>query len=418
MPFNIYLQDSFKTNELNIKITNRDYSIINENVEKLNKYYMEEVNRLYANGHNLSIMNEHCKLVKDIITYVIHLYPEMAAYSANAFLTGSFARCSCKKNSDLDFHIVYLREYCDDSLKYEEIIYYMLSMIFNLGRNKIHPMLITKMHPSILSYLEQELDDEDLKINLISDIGQFNYKINGNIKRRIYLQYCTENTMDKVISYLKNEIDGKNNEWAHVICPITNIKGFNAYENELFAYEKAAVSPSKIQSRIAGINSKIVKIDSLMKIIDESNISEFKDLYQKREFGLINDYISLKRDINILHNGEWKRINYNDNLEYLEYDNTFKKALEYMFLLFRLTEPLGNRYSLHTNEIIQINDIDIIKKKLQELNSQIYLEISREDDKINGKNSNNDANSSIQKVFCRQNVNSNFSKKYSQKIKC
>ena len=157
--FNEYLLESFNTNKITIQISNEEFNKIDKSIKRLQQLYTEKVNSLYEEKRSLSIMNQHCILVKEIITEVISQFPIMEKYGACAFLTGSFARCSCKKNSDLDFHIIYLKEYNDESFKYEEIIYYMLSNILNLGRNKIHPMLITKMHPEISKYLEEKLDN-------------------------------------------------------------------------------------------------------------------------------------------------------------------------------------------------------------------------------------------------------------------
>ena len=398
--FNKFLLASFSTNYIAITVTDEEFKKIDYNIKRLKQIYQKEVNNLYSN-RSLYMMNKHCLLVQKIISEVIALFPIMKEYGTCAFLTGSFARCSCKKNSDLDFHIIYTKKYDDESFKYEEIIYYMLSEILNLGRNKIHPMLLTKMHPAILTYLEETLDNNDLNITIKSNAGKYNYKINANLKRRLYLQYCRENTIEKVFAYLKQEVDHKNSEWAHVIRPITMKEEFNNYYNELYKYEKNNINYSNIISRINHIKEKINKINLLFNTIDHLNISEFKNVYQKKEFGLINEYISLKRDICLYNGIDWPTINYYANLTHLSSDQVFTAAIEYMFLLFDITEPLGNRYSLHTNELIRIDYFDNIKNKMIELNKKIMSAVLIEEEQINGKISHNDANSSIPKILSR-----------------
>ena len=142
-------------------------------------------------------------------------------------------------------------------------------------------------------------------------------------------------------------------------------------------------------------------ITLLFNTINNLNISEFKTLYQKKEFDLINEYISLKRDICLYSGIDWYTINYYDNLNHLHHDKVFATAIEYMFLLFDITEPLGNRYSLHTNEIIEIADLDSIKNRLIKLNKLIMSSILIEEEKIDGKISHNNADSSIQKILSR-----------------
>ena len=408
--FNKYIIESLKTNEINISITDVEYREISNKIQLLKDFYQKEVDTLYSNARNLNIMNCHCNLVKTIIGDVMNLFPVMIEHGACAFLTGSFARCTCKKNSDLDFHIIYFQEYDEELFKYEEIIYYMLSEILNLGRNKIHPMILTKMHPEVLKYLEKVLNDSDLTITIKSNIGEYNYKINANLKRRIYLQYYRKNTIDNIVAYLKKEIDNYNREWAHIFFPITMKAQFNSYIDSLFEYEKSHLTSSKIVVRINNIKKNIYNISQQINSLKNMNIREFKNIYQKKEFELINEYISLQRDICLLNKKDWKVINYFDNSLYLGDDITFQYCLNYMFLLFDITEPLGNRYSLHSDEIIKIDEIDLIKSSILLLNKRILENILGEEEKNNGKTNNYHADSTVPKVCIRKNVDTNSSK--------
>ncbi len=393
--FNKYLLPSLKTNKLIISIDDSEYIKIITNIDRLKNIYLSELKKLYSQNRNIHMMHEHAKLVQMILKYIMELFPIMEEFGACAFLTGSFARCSCKLNSDLDFHIIYFKEYNDESLKYEEIIYYMLSEILALGRNKIHPMLMTKMHPEISTYLENNLDDSDFDISIRSNNYEISYKVKANLKRRLYLQYCRNNTITNVNNYLKGEIAGENREWSHVICPITMKEQLNSQYEKLYKYEKSIITSDKILSRIINIKNKIAEIDRRLNERKVLDISQFKDIYQKKEFDLINEYISLKRDICLFNNIDWLMINYYDNLAFLKNDLVFNKALEYMFFLFKMTEQLGNRYSLHINEFVAIPNFDKLTTKIMELNKIIQESVHREEMMLSGKNSYNYAHRTI-----------------------
>ena len=384
--FNHYLLDSIKTNRLNIRISDYEYNVIQSNIVKFRTIYQNEIQHLYDKKRSIYGMYKHTQLVKEIISDVIALFPQMKDYGACCFLTGSFSRCSCKRNSDLDFHVVYLKEYHDESIKYEEIIYYMLSEIFMLGRDKIHPMLLTKMYPSLLSFLDDHLDCSDFTINIISENYTIHYMVSARLKRRLYLQYCKDNSLDRVFRYIKDEIDRNNREWAHVITPITMVDEFCCYYENLYQYEKKNITVHKILFRIQNLKSEIHSMNQLLIHRKQMKISDFKTIYQKKEFNLINNYISLKRDICLFHHGEWRFIHYYDNLNYLRDDIAFQQSLKYMFLLFDMIEPFGNKYSLHRDELLEIGDIELLVKQIKILNKEISISVFREEMLLDGEN--------------------------------
>ena len=391
MYFNKYLIDAITTNKININVSDQEFQMIDSNINLLKKEYNNSINIIYNNHRDLETIKKHCDLVKNIIYEVLELFPIMKQYRAVAFLTGSFARCSCKRNSDLDFHIIYLKEYSDKLFKYEEIIYYMLSIILNIDRNKIHPMLITKMHPEISNYLEKTLNNKNLRISIKSENKSYDYIINNRFKRRIYLQYCYSNNIETMKAYLKNEIGHANSEWAHVFYAITEKNFFDDFYLELLNYEKNILVYKKVINKAIYIKGKIELVSNLLKNNKYSESKDFKNVFQKQEFEIINEYISLKREIVLINNGKWKYINYYDNTEFLKSDIVFWESLEYMFMLFDVVEQLGNKYSLHSNKKININNINNLVNKIKYLNNLIIKRMEY----INGENNNDNANCTV-----------------------
>ena len=75
----------------------------------------------------------------------------------------------------------------------------------------------------------------------------------------------------------------------------------------------------------------------------------------------------------LLKNIDWKYINYYENYEYLMDDEIFQKILNYMFFLFEIVEPLGTKFSLHTNAYVELKEYKQLKKKMKMINDEIYF---------------------------------------------
>lgn len=165
-------------------------------------------------------------------------------------------------------------------------------------------MLITRLNRDNINYLEDNLDKEELIITLHSSKNDIKYTYQANTKRRIYLQYGNNNSLEEIFKYLKYEVENNNKEWAHVFYVFTKKDIFNKYYNQLYQYELSLLNEERIYNRIDRIKDKISNINKLLLDIDKSNISQIKLVYQKKEFALINEYISLKRDLILLDNKE------------------------------------------------------------------------------------------------------------------
>lgn len=303
----------------------------------------------------------------------------MNQFNICAFLIGSFARCSCKKNSDIDFQLSYPQKYKNNIFKYEEMIYYIISSVTGLKRKNVHSMLVSRLNRENINYINKILDDNDLIVKLHSNAGEIIYKYSANTKRRIYLQYGNNNSLENIFDYLKYEIDNNNKEWSHVFYVFSSNDDFNKRYDELYNYEKKLISNDRITKRKCRINKKINEIKKMLNKINTKNISQVKLLYQKKEFALLNEYISFKRDIFLLKNIDWKYINYYENYQYLMDDEIFQKILNYMFFLFEIVEPLGTKFSLHTNACVELKEYKQLKKKMKMINDEIYFITKRKE---------------------------------------
>lgn len=346
------------------------------------------------NDRSIKNMNIHCNIIKKIIHDVIKEFDVIKKYNVCAFITGSFARCSNKKNSDIDFQFAYPQKYKNKIFKYEEMIYYIIATVVGIKRSSVHSMLITRLNRENINYLEKTLDEKKLVVNLHSDNGDIFYEYEPNIKRRIYLQYGNCNSLKNIFKYLKYEVENNNKEWCHVFYVFSQSKEFNNCYDRLFNYEKEIICNERISKRVRRIKEKIIQINELLEKIDTEKISEIKLIYQKKEFAILNEYISYKRDIALFNNIDWKYINYFDNYDYLNSDKAFNNILDYLFIMFDIVEPLEGKYSLHNNENIVLNNYNTLKKEIKKINKEI-LNILEKEGENNGKINYNNANSTI-----------------------
>lgn len=374
------LLESLKTNMLVIEIGDDDYNNINSIINELKIKYKNKLDYIQNNQEkNLYNINYHCDIIKNVIQDIINCFDVVNQFNICAFLIGSFARCSCKKNSDIDFQLSYPQKYKNNIFKYEEMIYYIISSVTGLKRKNVHSMLVSRLNRENINYINKILDDNDLIVKLHSNAGEIIYKYSANTKRRIYLQYGNNNSLENIFDYLKYEIDNNNKEWSHVFYVFSSNDDFNKRYDELYNYEKKLISNDRITKRKCRINKKINEIKKMLNKINTKNISQVKLLYQKKEFALLNEYISFKRDIFLLKNIDWKYINYYENYQYLMDDEIFQKILNYMFFLFEIVEPLGTKFSLHTNACIELKEYKQLKKKMKMINDEIYFITKRKE---------------------------------------
>lgn len=318
-------------------------------------------------------MKKHSDFIKKIINEVLSYFDIIKEYNVCVFMTGSFARCSNKKNSDIDLHFAYSKKYKNKIFKYEEMIYYIIFAILELNRSNIHSMLVTRLSRDNINLLSEILDNNELLVTLDSRIGKISYKYSANTKRRVYLQYGNDNSLTNIFKYLKYEVEHNNKEWAHIFYVFTQTEKFASYYDKMYEYEKKLINKERIDYRIYRIKEKINEINKAILTIDKTNISQIKLIYQKREFALLNEYISYKRDITLFEHKEWKYINFFDNQIYLNKDYIFEYILDYFFKIFEFAEPLGSDYSLHSNKKSNIECYEDLEKIINCINNKLLL---------------------------------------------
>lgn len=382
---NSHLLKSINTNKLIINISNKDYLKINKIVLNLkNKYKKELTYYQTIKNQNIDIIKKHSDLIKKIIYDVIKEFEIINKYDICIFLTGSFARCTNKKNSDIDLQFVYNQKYKNKIFKYEEMIYYIIGEILELNRSSIHSMLVSRLSKENIDSIESKIDKQELIVILHNNIEDICYKYSSNTKRRIYLQYGNNNTIEEVFKYLKYEVENDNKEWAHTFYVFTQKKLFDKYYANLYQQELKLINKERIINRIIKIQNKIKEINQDLQEIDKFDISQIKLIYQYKEFALLNEYISLIRDQKLLSNQEWKYINYYENQNYLTEDPLYEQIICYIFNIFKIAEPLKKAYSLHTNKHIRLNNYDELEKILKHTNDKILNIIKKKADELNG----------------------------------
>jgi len=377
MNFLLYnkLHKSVITNKLKINITTEEYEKIKILIESLKNKYENELEFIKNNKKNFDKIKAHNLLVKSIIKEVIESFEILKKYNVCIFLTGSFARYTNKLNSDLDLHFSYNNQYKNILFKYEEIIYYVLFSIFDLDRGKVHNMILSRINNPITTKINNKIDNDDLEILLICDTNQIKYKITGNIKNRIYLQYGNRKDIRTIYKYLKKEILSFNREWAHVFYIFTNEKKFLKYYNKLLKLEKKNLNDEKIENRLVRLKNQIEYIDRIIVEANSESINDFKKIFQMEEFKLLYEYVSYKRDLCLLNNIDWKFINLEDNKNYLVNVSSFYNIEKYLYSLFEVVEPLKTKYSIHKEGDIDSLNFKLLEKELYSVNEILRGEL-------------------------------------------
>lgn len=365
------IYESVKNNNLIIKITNDEYVQINLLINKLKHEYNLQLDYIQKNKKNFDKILLHNQLVKTTIKEVIDHFSVIKKYNVCVFVTGSFARCTNKFNSDLDLHFCYKNIYKNILFKYEEMIYYILFSIFNINREKVHNMILSRYENKKIVRIMSIVDNNDLMIILKNDDNEISYKINGKQKRRIYSQYLNKKDIKTMYKYLRNELLTYNREWVHTFYAFSNDWLFTKYYKKLLIIEDKNKSIDKINKRKEDIVTQIEFINSMINTIDKENICDFKKMFQMEEFKLLYNYISYRRDLYLLYNKKWDMIDFSNIDNYLNNDIVFPYIKDYMYSLFNLVESFKNEYSIHKSGYINKECYDLQIIKLLRLNSLI-----------------------------------------------
>ncbi len=362
------LKKSILTNELIINISTYDYEKIKYLINKYKTEY-EKNKMIIVKKDGFEKIYLHNKLVKNIIYDILNSFDEIQKHNVCVFLTGSFARNTNKLNSDLDLHFCYSDKYKSRLFKCEEMIYFVLLNVFDLPRGKVHNMILSRINPNAKKILKKKLDDKELKIVLKSESQKFEYVIDGNTKDRIYLQYGNSRSLKGVFKYLKREVGILNREWCHVFYTFTMKDKFMMFYRKLYLYEKRKINNKFILKRKQRIKNYICEINLALKNAKRNSMSDFKKIFQMKEFKIIYELISSVRDYNLLNKKEWLFINFANNKEDLM--EIWNDILDYFNVLFKVVEPFKSKYSIHKDIFIDTKIFDLLENKLLILNKKM-----------------------------------------------
>ena len=154
---------SYKKEEIKIKLSKADWNKINSLLikydsykKKFNDIMKEEKNNLYRFQcyREKEIISKHNFLVKEFLKELANEFKVFKFFSVTIFITGSFARFSNKTNSDVDIHFIYSNIFKKFIYKYEEMYFYIVSIILGIERNNIHSVITTKLNNDKIEKVE------------------------------------------------------------------------------------------------------------------------------------------------------------------------------------------------------------------------------------------------------------------------
>lgn len=298
----------------------------------------------------------HKTLLINIISDVLNLYSDELKNLQVVFLSGSFARGTNKMSSDIDLHFFYKNN--SYNYVYEEIVSYVISRVINKSRDCIDPTFIFNIQLNNKNAITSKMDKSKLNIILKYNDKEIKYSYNAGKKRRFYLQYTNTRDINKMFSYINNEINNHNEEWCHSFEIIKGKNIFDKLYNEIYIKEQSFINNAYINNKI-----KILKetIKDSKNNITNSFISQYKNYYQSKTFEWIYQYVSIIRFILIKENYIVKYLNLLDIYDIVKENTIINKDIlvdiyKYMWNLEKLSvfcyENKIN-YGLHNNIILQ-----------------------------------------------------------------
>lgn len=323
----------------------------------------------------------HKTLLINIITDVLNLYSDELKNLQVVFLSGSFARGTNKMSSDIDLHFFYKNN--SYNYIYEEIVSYVISRVINKSRDCIDPTFIFNIQLNNKNAITNKMDKSKLNIILKYNDKEIKYSYNAGKKRRFYLQYTNTRDINKMFSYINNEINNHNEEWCHSFEIIKGKNIFDKLYNEIYIKEQNFINNAYISNKI-----KILKetIKDSKNNITNSFISQYKSYYQSKTFEWIYQYVSIIRFILIKENYIVKYLNLLDIYDIVKENTIINKDIlvdiyKYMWNLEKLSvfcyENKIN-YGLHNNTLINYSTKEL-DENLETLKKKILNDIERLD---------------------------------------
>lgn len=327
--------------------------------KRLIKKYRELYMKLLKKNDPLSHKRE---VVLKIMTDLVGEY-KYFNYNAIIFFTGSYARGIIKEESDFDLNTIYIRGNGKKYKKYEELFYYIVSSVFKLNRKMVHPVFITYNNKNNSKYVSDSMDKKDFDINLTSDSFHIKYKIRGNSKKRIYLQYLNDKNYKKVFNNLQ---DSELREYLFTI-KFLNTNGklklhYDFIKNEKWLGGDLSVKLKELKLYILKSLNQKININNKIKIKD------IKQYYQQEALQMIYNYILYKK---ILNNNCVNMADlYNQNIFEMSFLLDYVQTISELQKIF-VTNKL--EYSIHSPKIMKLYQFKEIEPYLKKLDNKLDI---------------------------------------------
>lgn len=358
---------SYKKEEIKIKLSKADWNKINSLLikydsykKKFNDIMKEEKNNLYRFQcyREKEIISKHNFLVKEFLKELANEFKVFKFFSVTIFITGSFARFSNKTNSDVDIHFIYSNIFKKFIYKYEEMYFYIVSIILGIERNNIHSVITTKLNND---KIEKINNDKYLSVKLYYNRNNyFSYLFYPVTKKRFFLQYNNNKSFKAFNEYIEKEILNCNREWSHNFYPITNINKFYKNYDKLCKLEKN----QKISKLIKELEEQILKCNS-----PNSDISNIKRVYQQEMFANIFNTLNIIRMYINLFEKKMNLYDLNSIFDYYIFENCDKVVediYKYLWLVKKISIYCKENniiYSIHISDEIHIEWLGKVEKQ-------------------------------------------------------
>lgn len=347
----------------------------NKIINKYKKLYDNILNKYTKLHNNVTNCQEEIKLMREFRIQVINLLEQVLAdykyFNNNAvvYLTGSYARECVRLFSDVDLNIVYVNGSGKKYMKYEELFYYIVSKVLNKPRYTVHSIITAFNDEENIEYIKNKMDNQMIKVILESNDNKIEYMIPKLYKKRYYLQYMNNKNYKIIFNNLIKIFDEKGiQEWSNNFLFLNqNIKVNNYYEYYINYIFNTIDKNELIKKCDYLINYNFMRTDDLI------NICQIKQIVQMDELHFIYNSITVLQLINILKENNKKY--YNSLYDVLNNcTGNIKKVsemfFEYNYKLVQLNILFGKYhldYSIHCDEIIDMNKYPQIKKKFDDI---------------------------------------------------
>lgn len=333
----------------------------------IRSYYDKKLEKIDDYINMIKLMEEYrlkvLKLLKSIIKSYVYF-----ENNAIIYLTGSFARNTVRTFSDLDLNIVYINGSGENYKEYEELFYYMISEIFNYPRRAVHSIITAFNNKTNIKYVQNNMDDENIKITLKDNDYIIKYEIPSTSKKRFYLQYINDKNYKTVFKNLKSIYDVEGiKEWSNNFLFLNKNKLVNECYNDYISY----ILKNTNRNRIKDFYYQIIKsIEN--KDYDFSYLKNIKLAVQMEELYFIYNSVTILQLLNIINSNKefynsFKKLFKNKNPKIKELVKIFYKYNYKLIHLNKLFEIYNLEYSIHTNNRINLKKYPLLMEAINNI---------------------------------------------------